>query len=301
MAVTKLVRQELDFGNEGSLSYLEWTDGGGRIPLHFAHANGFNSLTYRTLLSPLASRFHIRAWDARGHGHSTLPAAPENLHDWKIYRDDMIHFVERFADETAQAVVLAGHSMGATISLMVAAERPDLVRGVCLLEPVIGTQNYLSRVRFLNMLGLGSSNELARMAAQRRSAFPDRPSMIRACSGRGVFRTWPDDMIADYVEGGTRLDERGHAHLSCSPAWEAASLLAQGHDVWRALRNLRVPITLIYAGNGTTCHPVAQMRLGEIDPEATILRLGYATHFLPMECPDIVRREMLALTIRING
>ena len=34
---------------DGAVSYLEW-DGDGPA-LHFAHANGFNALTYRTLLA----------------------------------------------------------------------------------------------------------------------------------------------------------------------------------------------------------------------------------------------------------
>lgn len=301
MAVTKLVRRELDFGNEGSLSYLEWTDGGGRIPLHFAHANGLNSLAYRQLLSPLASRFHIRAWDARGHGHSKMPADPRNLRDWNVYRDDLIRFIEVFADETAQPVMLVGHSMGATASLMAAAERPDLVRGLCLLDPVIGAPGYHGKARFLSLFGLHQESALVRQAARRRSVFPDRASMVGAYRGKGIFRTWPDDVIADYVEGGTRLDARGHAHLACSPAMEAANLAAQGSDVWGALRALQVPITLVYAGTNSACHATAQAKLGEIDPEATILRLGYATHFLPMECPDIVRREVLALNIRVNN
>lgn len=50
----------------GAISYLEWDDGTGKPPLHFAHANGFNGATYQQLLGPLADTFHIRAWDARG-------------------------------------------------------------------------------------------------------------------------------------------------------------------------------------------------------------------------------------------
>ena len=57
----------------GEVSYLEWENSG--PALHFAHANGFNAETYRRLLQPLASLFHIFALDMRGHGFTTLPTA----------------------------------------------------------------------------------------------------------------------------------------------------------------------------------------------------------------------------------
>ncbi len=108
-------RLSLSLGN-GEISYLEWKLAEGLPPLHFAHANGFNGLTYRALLAPLAPYFHIRAWDARGHGMTTLPADSAAHKDWYIYRDDLIAFTERFAEDAGRPVLLAGHSMGGTAS-----------------------------------------------------------------------------------------------------------------------------------------------------------------------------------------
>ena len=53
--------------------------------LQFAHATGFNALTYKEILEPLSEHFNIRAVDARGHGFTELKANPENMYDWKIY------------------------------------------------------------------------------------------------------------------------------------------------------------------------------------------------------------------------
>jgi len=109
---------------DGAVSYLEWKTGADLPPLHFAHANGFNGQTYRTLLGPLASRFHIRAWDARGHGMSELPVDIDTHKDWYVYRDDLIAFLERFAEETGQPVLLAGHSMGALVAQVMYGNEP---------------------------------------------------------------------------------------------------------------------------------------------------------------------------------
>src|SRR6202012_4510086 len=102
-------------------------------PLLFSHATGFNAETYRSLLQPLSDRMHIYAADARGHGFPSLPATPGLAKDWIIYRDDMVRFLDGF---DGRPMVLAGHSMGATTSVLAALHRPALVRALVLIEPV---------------------------------------------------------------------------------------------------------------------------------------------------------------------
>ena len=111
---------------------------GGKKPvLHWAHANGFNGQTYDPLLAPLAERYDIHAWDARGHGMSTLPADPKDMTSWYIYRDDLEKLIGHLADVAGQKVWLGGHSMGGCASVLLAAKRPDLVAGLILADPVI--------------------------------------------------------------------------------------------------------------------------------------------------------------------
>jgi pimeloyl-ACP methyl ester carboxylesterase len=294
-------RRELAL-DDGAISFLEWKNATGGPALHFAHANGFNAMTYRHLLGPLAGRFHIRAWDARGHGFTSLPANPADHRNWYLFRDDLIRFVENFAAETGGPVLLGGHSMGGATSLMVAAERPDLVRGLVLVDPVMVPRSARLMMRLYNLSGRkGGPMSLAEGADRRRAVFPSREMMLAAYKGRGAFRTWPDEMIADYIEGGTRPRDDGQIEITCAPAWEAANFRAQGHDIWKAVEKLKTPLTLIYAGIGSTCRAPAPYLLGQRDPQATLLRLGQATHFLPMEYPDIVRREALALDARLSA
>ncbi len=295
------IRRDLAL-DEGAISYLEWKGAAGGPALLFAHANGFNGMTYNQLLSPLAGRFHIRAWDARGHGMTSLPADPTTHRNWYLFRDDLIRFLENFVAEAGGPVLLGGHSMGGVTSLMVAAERPDLVRGLVLVDPVMVPRFARVMVRLYNLSGRkGGPMSIAEGAERRRAVFPDRATMAAAYKDRGAFRTWPPEVIADYVEGGTRPRADGQIELACAPAWEAANFRAQDHDIWKSVKRLKTPLTLIYAGIGSTCRSPAPQLLGERDPQATLLRLGQATHFLPMEFPDVVRREALALDARLSA
>jgi pimeloyl-ACP methyl ester carboxylesterase len=87
----------------------------------FLHANGFNALTYRSILEPLGAGLRVLAPDQRGHGESRLEARPEGRRSWKDFRDDLIALLETLDQPP---VVLSGHSMGATVSLLTAAARP---------------------------------------------------------------------------------------------------------------------------------------------------------------------------------
>ncbi|MCF8469312.1 MAG: alpha/beta hydrolase [Parvibaculum sp.] len=300
------VRRELPLPG-GQISYLEWgragaSAGAPKAPLHFAHANGFNGQTYARILSALSNEFHIRAWDARGHGMTTLPTDPARLRNWYVYRDDLIGMAEDFAQATGQKIILAGHSMGGAASVMAAAERPDLVRGLILIDPVMPPASYGYLVRLYQLLGkTGGPMSLADGAERRRAVFPDRNTMVERFIGRGAFRTWPRDFIEDYVEGGTRIRDDGQVELSCEPAWEAANFRAHGHNMARAVRKLRVPLALLYAAQGSTCRAPFPMRLRQCDSKAHIMQVPGSTHFLPMEFPDIVIDEIRHFKARLES
>ena len=113
--------------SRGEFSVLRWDAAGRSAPLlHFAHANGFNAQTYVRLLGPLSERFRIVAWDARGHGLTNASADPAMLgRDWSVYVDDLCAVVETLGEP----LVLAGHSLGAVVSMELAASGHDLVQG----------------------------------------------------------------------------------------------------------------------------------------------------------------------------
>ena len=266
---------------EGEVSCLQW-EGTGPF-LHFAHATGFNAETYRGLLTPLADRLAIAACDQRGHGFSTLPAA-EPPTGWTIYRDDLVRILERLDKGPA---ILAGHSMGGTVSLMAAALRPELVRGLVLVEPVMVPL----LAKFLLYFVRSSQPNLADRAALRRDTFPSFDAALAAYTGRGAFKSWPNATIADYLRGGLIADPDTHAmRLACKPSWEAATFRAAPFGKARLARRVSCPITVLYGTIASTC------RDSEVEvfkrAGARTVKVDGASHFLPMEHPDRVREEI---------
>lgn len=261
----------------------------------FLHATGLNARTYRNLLHPLGERFHVLALDARGHGLTTLPARRFGYTSWRPHRDDLIALLQQ---HVTAPVTLAGHSMGATVSLLTAGRRPDLVAGLALIEPVIlPAAGYamaeLPGGPMLQRLLV----PLARNAAKRRSRFPDREAAAQAFTGRGMFKVFAPEVIADYLGDGLIEDARGALKLACTPAFEAATYCAHRHNPWAALRNVSCPLALLRAEIGSTMSPAAKHRLALLKPGARVATVEGAGHMLPMQRPDRVRAAIESVAL----
>ncbi|MGF1453798.1 MAG: alpha/beta fold hydrolase [Alphaproteobacteria bacterium] len=268
--------------------------------LHFAHANGFNGGTYRRLLGPLATQATIYACDMRGHGATDMPADPETHRSWLLHRDDLIALLEVVSREAGgRPLVLAGHSMGATSSVLAALARPDLVRSLVLLDPVMIPRRMIRWYRFLALFGRAPAPPpIAQGAEKRRAVFADREAMVERYHGRGAFTTWPRGVVEDYVVHGTKDRDDGQVELACAPAWEAANFrVAAAHDYWPHLRGLRCPVTLLRGTIASTCaEPQARAFTARV-PQTRDRAVDGATHFLPMDHVEEARTALLkALT-----
>jgi pimeloyl-ACP methyl ester carboxylesterase len=263
----------------------------------FLHATSFNARTYRTLLAPLGDRFHVLALDARGHGRTTLPARLFGYTSWRLHRDDVIAVLEHFI----APVTLAGHSMGATVSLLVAGHRTDLVSGLALVEPVILPAGaYAGSELPLAPLVRRYTTPLAIGALKRRAHFASAAEAVAALTGRGAFSAFSPEALEDYVADGLVEDAKGGFRLACKPEFEAATYCAQRHDPWGALRKITDPLVLLRAERGSTVSEAALHRLCAIKPDARAATVEGASHMLPMERPDRVRAaiESAALMAR---
>jgi pimeloyl-ACP methyl ester carboxylesterase len=271
----------------GAMAALDLGPANRPVDVIFSHANGFNGRTYRSILGPLAANLRILAIDLRGHGATTLPATIEGREGWPQFRDDLLALTAAVAKGP---VVLAGHSMGGTSSLLAAAAEPGRVRALALFDPVVMPAGMTPDAETMQ------HNPLAAGAERRRATFPSKAAVIAAYTGKGAFRTWSAEQLADYVEAGFRETETGEVTLTCTPAWEASNFRTHNYDVWGAFRDSRCPIRILRAEEGSTF----RLESGEAELAATG-RIGIETipgtsHFLPMERPDLVRKTLAEVT-----
>jgi pimeloyl-ACP methyl ester carboxylesterase len=125
----------MEAGGECYDIYLE--EAGSGVPVVFLHTAGADSRQYGALLADteLASRFRLIAYDLPFHGRSLPPLGWDGgayRLDQATYLAWVAAFLEQIVGEPA---ILVGCSMGAAITLVAAAERPELLRGAVALEP----------------------------------------------------------------------------------------------------------------------------------------------------------------------
>ncbi|THD77562.1 MAG: alpha/beta hydrolase [Phenylobacterium sp.] len=261
------------------MAVLEFGPAERPVDVVFSHANGFNARTYRSLLAPLAGEMRILAIDLRGHGATTLPTVIEGRDGWAEFRDDLLAFL---AAAAAGPVVLAGHSMGGTSSLLAAAAEPERVRGLALFDPVIMAPEMLSQREAI------AESPLVQGAMRRRATFASKQAALEAYLGRGAFRTWTPEQVADYVAAGFRETPDGEVTLTCTPAWEASNFRTHNYDPWAAFAATRCPIDIRRAAEGSTCRTEGREAELTAGGRIAIETIPGTSHFLPMERPDIV-------------
>ena len=128
-------------------------------------------------------------------------------------------------------------------------------------------------------------------ARRRRAVFDSRDQAFASYRDRGAFRTWPDEVLTDYLADGLRDLPGGQITLTCSPAWEASGYAAHGHDSATAIAALTCPTRVLKAEESSTCH----FGPGDFTPPGglSVEVVPGTTHFLPMERPELVRRALI--------
>ena len=281
----------------GRVAGLAWGDPSRPPDIVFLHATGFNARTYSSLLAPLGERFHVLAIDQRGHGLTQLPAHTFGYGSWNRHRDDVIELIE---GHIRAPVTLAGHSMGATVALLVAGRRPDLSRGVAMIDPVLMSPAMYGLAQLpAAPLWWSVSFPIARGAARRRASYPSKADAVAALTGRGVFKSFKPEQLADYVEDGFRAGADG-VRLTCTPAYEARTFSAQRIDPWTALTRAPAPIVCLRAEIRSTTPQAVADRLCDIRPDARVAIVDGASHMIPMERPDRARAAIETAALMAN-
>jgi pimeloyl-ACP methyl ester carboxylesterase len=262
----------------GEMAVLDFGPEDRPVDIVFSHAVSFNARTYRTVLSRLAGEFRIFALDQRGHGASTLPAPALDSPRWPGLAADLIDLLSL---ASPMPVLLAGHSMGATISLLAAALAPEKVRGLALFEPALADDSPASE---------RARKTVIESTLRRRATFSDRAEALALLSGRGLYARWSEAQLRDFVTAGFRDTSDGEVTLACRPEWEAALYEGGDHGAPAALDAVRCPVSIFLAETGSSvgeaARAIAMRRRFHVEVVAG------TTHALPLERPALVQEAL---------
>jgi pimeloyl-ACP methyl ester carboxylesterase len=255
----------------------------------FSHANGFPAGTYRqTFELWRAAGWKVSALPRIGHD----PAFPVTL-NWPHLRDELVAFIER--ESGGEPAMLVGHSLGGFLSVLVATERPDLARGVVLLDSPIVAGWRAGVLRWAQgRPRLMERYSPSKVSRRRRIHWSDADEAFAHLSGKPAFARWAPGVLRDYLDAGLVKDGRG-VHLAFDRDIESAIYDHLPHHIGRLVRErpLRCPLAFI---GGTESDEIRRVGLAETRRLAAgAMRRIEGSHLFPMERPRQTAETVLEI------
>jgi len=253
----------------------------------FSHANGFPAGTYRVLFERWREAgYAVHAVEKFGHD----PHYPVSS-NWPHLRDQLIHFIER---DVGGPAYLVGHSLGGLLSLLAACRRPDLARGLVMLDsPVISGWRAHS-LQVVKASGLIKRVSPGKVSRTRRHEWPSLEAAHQHFASKAKFARWDPRVLRDYVDAG--MEQAGaQVQLAFRREIETRIYDTLPHHLPRVLKlhPPRCPVGFI-AGTQSD-----EMRQAGLQASRALARERFAwiegSHLYPMEKPDLTADEVLKL------
>lgn len=212
----------------------------------------------------LSTEYSVILPDLRGHGES--PLGDEKVISVDAMADDVAELIDALKIETP--VIIGGISMGGYVSLSLAIRRPELLKGLILVDSRAGGDSAEAaerRERLAQIVESEDSSESV-VAAMLPSLFceqthKDRPETVARI--RDVMAKTNPKSIAATLRG-----------------------LASRPDRTAALPNVAIPTLAVVGGADVLTPPADSLLLAKTIPNCRYAKLEHAGHLSPLENPD---------------
>jgi pimeloyl-ACP methyl ester carboxylesterase len=263
-------------------------------PALFVHGLGGASINWTDFAALLRDRLAIEALDLPGFGRSG-PARGDN-YSLNAHARTVIAYLEQ---SKRGPVHLVGNSMGGAITLMVAAQRPDLVRTLTLISPAVPDRKIRAHV-------LKSDWRMGLLV------FPILGMVALRKLGQTPVETRVKGTIALCFADPSRLPKRRYdemvaeARVRAEHPWVDMAMLRSTRGLvrsqflknrsgWAAMRKITAPTLVLWGDEDKlVAADLAPFVAAEI-PNARLLVLEHIGHVAMMEDPQTSARAQIAL------
>ena len=249
--------------------YIEW----GRTGKEIVVLHGTDSFDWAfgldDLCSSLSSKYHVLAFDLLGHGESDDPSEPLGF----VAHADIMH--EATCAKGFKRVVLIGYSFGGWISMRYAANYPEDVDKVVILDAAPRTY----------------SLPIARNEAWE-SPTPPKHFMNEEKAVNYLLSIYPL-VPRKYAERQVKYfkkDEEGRLITPSYPTrWKNLRLDGDG---WSFFKDIGAPILLVRGSESTIATSEDVERMKKVNGSLKVVTIDGATHLLPITHPKRVHQAI---------
>lgn len=203
--------------------------------IFFAHANGFPSATYRKLFGELAPEYAVTHLDQHGHN----PRFPVD--------DNWQNLVQELLEQLAvlgEPVWGVGHSLGGMLHYHAALQRPELYRGVVMLDSPMTTWFDQTLIWAAKRFGFIDRLTPAGRTLGRREEFSCPDEARRYFASKALFRSFDPDCLDAYIEHGLETTAQG-VRLRFDPETEIRIYRSVPHMTPGWPHALKIPLAVV--------------------------------------------------------
>lgn len=255
------LKQSILAVNDVDLNVLDVGDGA--PVLVFLHYWGGSSRTWLPVIEHLATTHRCVAIDFRGWGQSSKEAKDYSL---ETLASDVLEVVKKL---DLKEFILLGHSMGGKVAQLVAAQRPQALKGLILYAPAPPTPLHVPEEERKGYVDFYQSREGAEIVVSNLTSHP-LPEVFR------------EQIITDTLRGS----------LGAKQAWPLQGMVA---DISGETAKITVPVHIITGGEDSV-EPEASLRtaFGAVLKNVAYSVIPGVGHIAPLEAPAQLAQAIFA-------
>lgn len=251
--------------------------------IFFAHANGFPAEVYTDLFNRLP-QFDIGYISKLGHGNYTLKSS------WKDITPEIIDYFEANYTEPVWAI---GHSFGAIVLAFAAEQRPDLFKGLILMDPPVLSRKIRWAMAISQIFRISHKiMPLAKKATNRSDHFPSRAFLAEKLRNKTLFKNFSDTSFNNYIEYGWEETEKG-IKLAFNKELES-KIFALTHPFYSPIK-LSIPSYYLYASLGEIADTRSIDSIMHLFPKTEFIPIKNGGHLFPFEETEKCVAELNAI------
>lgn len=262
-----------------------------REPALCVHGLAGSARNWTDLMDELRPLLDCAAVDLPGFGES-LPR-PDGRYSVTAMAQTLAALIER---QGRGPVHLIGNSLGAAITVRLAARRPQLVRSLTLVCPALPDARFrMDLLRFPVMsspwIGGWALDKFKRLPADRRVA-----NVLATCYCDPELAH--PSRIADEVAALVRRDKLSYGNaalIGCTRSLVAEQLRTGPLSPWREAERITVPTLVIYGSHDRLVSPRTAGRAARTFRNCRVVVLPRTGHIAMMEHPEAVAAEIRLL------
>lgn len=257
----------------------EWLSETARPVVHFLHGVAFCGHLYWPYLRELLPDYQLCLHDIEGHGASDRGAAYAG---WSRNVERLAEIISaRGWRRPGTPLIGCGHSYGAGLTLILAAERPELFDALILLDPMIMPQAQLTNVLPFDR------NPAVQKTLRRRRQWQTPEQAREFLRAKPAFADWSPAALDSFIDHNLIREQDDSLTLRCDPVTEAQVLADPLVTIWDHLQALRVPTFLLHGNDQRSPIPQNCQLAASLNPAITAIEVEGGHNFM-QERPETI-------------